>query len=75
MTTLDQIREAAERSAIESALLRHNHRLSKVAAALGISRATLYRMMIAFGMNAPDTAPDDENDGEVAVELNREPSV
>src|SRR5579864_212589 len=75
MTTLDQIREAAERSAIESALLRHNHRLSKVAAALGISRATLYRMMIAYGMNAPDPAADDENEGEMVGELNREASV
>lgn len=75
MTTLDQIREAAERSAIESALLRHNHRLSKAAASLGISRTTLYRMMIAYGMNAPDTAADDENEGEIVGELNREASV
>jgi DNA-binding NtrC family response regulator len=75
MTTLDQIREAAERSAIESALLRHNHRLGKAAAALGISRVTLHRMMIAYGIDAADAAADDENDADITVELNREASI
>jgi DNA-binding NtrC family response regulator len=61
-TTLDQIRETAERRAIESALLRHDHRLGKAAAALGISRVTLYRMMIAYGMNAANAVADDEDE-------------
>jgi len=71
LTTLDQIRETAERSAIETALLRHNHKLGKAAAALGISRVTLYRTMVAYGMRDVNTVADDEDDGEADRQLNR----
>jgi DNA-binding NtrC family response regulator len=69
--TLAQAREAAERRAIEAALLRHRHRLNEAAADLGISRVTLYRLMGAHGLrdektifggeaeNQPAHRPDD----------------
>ncbi|SOE59647.1 sigma54 specific transcriptional regulator, Fis family [Burkholderia sp. OK233] len=61
--TLDSIREQAERSAIETALLSHDYRLGETATALGISRCTLYRRMVAYGMHvAEDTAADDTNE-------------
>ncbi|WP_408499768.1 sigma-54 dependent transcriptional regulator [Paraburkholderia sediminicola] len=47
---LSQVREAAEKQAIEAALLRHGHRLNESAMALGISRVTLYRMMCAHDL-------------------------
>ncbi|CAE6867064.1 Anaerobic nitric oxide reductase transcription regulator NorR [Paraburkholderia nemoris] len=47
---LSQIRETAEKHAIEAALLRHGHRLNETATALGISRVTLYRMMCAHDL-------------------------
>jgi len=50
--TLVDAREAAERHAIESALLRHRNRLNLVAQELGISRATLYRLMQTHGLSA-----------------------
>jgi len=31
-------------------LLRHRHRLAEAAAELGISRVTLYRLMVAHGL-------------------------
>ncbi|WP_220444941.1 sigma-54 dependent transcriptional regulator [Paraburkholderia sp. DHOC27] len=43
--SLSQAREAAEKRAIEAALLRHRHRLTEAAADLGISRVTLHRLM------------------------------
>ncbi|ALK29732.1 sigma-54 dependent transcriptional regulator [Burkholderia plantarii] len=43
-------REAAERRAIEVALLRHRGRLAEAACELGVSRVTLYRLMLAHGM-------------------------
>jgi DNA-binding NtrC family response regulator len=43
--TLAEIRSKAEKDAIEHALQRHGHKLSEAAAELGISRATLYRLM------------------------------
>jgi DNA-binding NtrC family response regulator len=49
-TTLAVARDAAEKRAIELALLRHRHKLSEAAADLGISRVTLYRMMVAHGL-------------------------
>jgi DNA-binding NtrC family response regulator len=58
--TLAQVREAAEKHAIEAALLRHRHRLNEAAADLGISRVTLYRLMGAHGLreiNAPGGKP------------------
>jgi DNA-binding NtrC family response regulator len=50
--TLAQAREAAERQAIEVALLRHRGRLGEAADELGISRVTLYRMLTAYGLRA-----------------------
>ncbi|WP_415117723.1 sigma 54-interacting transcriptional regulator [Paraburkholderia sp.] len=49
-TTLAQARESAERQAIELALLRHRGRPSDAARELGVSRATLYRLIAAHGM-------------------------
>ncbi|RKP52013.1 sigma-54 dependent transcriptional regulator [Trinickia fusca] len=48
--SLAQAREAAERQAIELALLRHRGRLGDAASDLGISRVTLYRLLSAHGM-------------------------
>lgn len=48
--TLDEVRGAAERLAIEQALVRHQQRLSDTAKELGISRVTLYRLMRGHGM-------------------------
>jgi DNA-binding NtrC family response regulator len=48
--TLSQARDVAEKRAIESALLRHRHRLNEAAVDLGISRVTLYRLMCAHGL-------------------------
>ncbi|MGF6572599.1 sigma54 specific transcriptional regulator, Fis family [Paraburkholderia fungorum] len=45
--TLAEIRSKAEKDAIENALQRHGYKLSEAAAELGISRATLYRLMHA----------------------------
>lgn len=53
--TLDEIRAEAEKSAIEQALLRHCHRLTDVAAELGISRITLYRLMCRYGMRGDES--------------------
>jgi DNA-binding NtrC family response regulator len=49
-TTLAAARDAAEKRAIELTLLRHRHKLSEAAAELGISRVTLYRLMVAHGL-------------------------
>ena len=49
-TTLAAARDAAEKRAIELMLLRHRHKLSEAAAELGISRVTLYRLMVAHGL-------------------------
>jgi len=56
--SLAQAREAAEKRAIESALLRHRHRLNEAAADLGISRVTLYRLMGAHGLREPNGQDD-----------------
>ena len=45
--TLAEVRSRAEKDAIEHALQRHGYKLSEAAAELGISRATLYRLMHA----------------------------
>ncbi|SAK45848.1 sigma-54 interacting regulatory protein [Caballeronia pedi] len=55
--TLAQAREAAERQAIEVALLRHRGRLGEAADELGISRVTLYRMLTAYGLRAKTDRP------------------
>ena len=49
-TSLARAREAAERQAIELALLRHRGRLGDAAQELGISRVTLYRLLTAHGL-------------------------
>ena len=56
--SLAQAREAAEKRAIEVALLRHRHRLNEAATDLGISRVTLYRLMGTHGLR--DTSSDDK---------------
>lgn len=53
--TLEEIRAEAERTAIEQALLRHCHRLTDVAAELGISRITLYRLMCRYGLRGDES--------------------
>ncbi|GAB3628216.1 Fis family transcriptional regulator [Pandoraea terrae] len=53
--TLEEIRTEAERQAIEQALLRHCHRLTDVAAELGISRITLYRLMCRYGLRGEES--------------------
>jgi len=45
--TLAEIRSQAERMAVEQALQRHGQNLSEAAAELGVSRATLYRLIQA----------------------------
>ncbi len=58
--TLAQVREAAEKRAIEAALLRRRNRVGEAAEALGVSRITLYRLMNAYGMRpAAEDAPHD----------------
>ena len=55
--SLAQAREAAERHAIEVALLRHRGRLGDAALDLGISRVTLYRLLGAHGMRHMEGGP------------------
>jgi len=50
MSTLAEARDHAERRAIEQALARHRFRLSAAAQELEVSRATLYRLMLAHGL-------------------------
>ncbi|WP_454734939.1 sigma 54-interacting transcriptional regulator [Cupriavidus necator] len=50
--TLAAIREAAEQHAIVEALQRHHERLIDVAAELGISRVTLFRLMRDYKLQA-----------------------
>nr|WP_322081314.1 sigma-54 dependent transcriptional regulator [Burkholderia sp. BCC1972] len=49
--TLAETRRQAERRAIEETLMRNRHQHADAAAELGISRATLYRLMIALGLH------------------------
>jgi DNA-binding NtrC family response regulator len=56
--TLAQAREAAEKRAIEAALLRHRHRLNEAAADLNISRVTLYRLMGQHGLRELSCSDD-----------------
>ena len=56
--TLTQAREAAEKRAIEAALLRHRHRLNEAAADLNISRVTLYRLMGQHGLRELSAADE-----------------
>jgi DNA-binding NtrC family response regulator len=58
--TLAHAREAAERQAIELALLRHRGRPGDAARELSISRATLYRLLTAHGMRYGDESETGE---------------
>nr|WP_256979081.1 sigma-54 dependent transcriptional regulator [Burkholderia sp. AU33423] len=49
--SLADVRRQAERRMLVDALMRHPHRHADVAAELGISRATLYRLMIAHDLH------------------------
>lgn len=51
MLTLDEVREAAEREAIQTALRRTHKNVSKAAQELGVSRVTLYRLMEKCGLH------------------------
>jgi DNA-binding NtrC family response regulator len=51
-------REAAERQAIEVALLRHRGRLGDTARELGISRVTLYRLLNIYAMRSVPVTPE-----------------
>lgn len=53
--TLAEIRCDAERAAVRDALTRHAYSLSSAAVELGISRATLYRLLNSIGLR--DEAP------------------
>ncbi|MGF6772475.1 DNA-binding NtrC family response regulator [Paraburkholderia sp. GAS199] len=57
--SLSQAREAAEKRAIEAALLRHRHRLNEAAVDLNISRVTLYRLMGQHGLREISAADND----------------
>ena len=50
--TLEQSRHENEREALVRALARNGHRLSATAGDLGISRVTLYRLMLRHGLRA-----------------------
>lgn len=50
--TLAEIRCEAERAAVREALSRHAYSLSSAAAELGISRATLYRLLNSIGLRS-----------------------
>jgi len=54
--TLREIRDAAERSAILSALRRHQWRIAPAAEELGVSRPTLYELMNRLGIQRPPSA-------------------
>jgi DNA-binding NtrC family response regulator len=71
--TLAEIRSKAEKDAIEQALQRHGYKLSEAAADLGVSRATLYRLIHANRINqegaagrasADAGAPQDDEESE-----------
>ncbi|RKP59082.1 sigma-54-dependent transcriptional regulator [Pararobbsia silviterrae] len=50
--TLAEIRNRAEREAVASALKRNGYNLSEAANELGVSRATLYRLIAATGLQS-----------------------
>ena len=52
--TLDDVRDAATREAIEHALQRNRGRLVNTARELGVSRVTLYRLMGRHGLRVSD---------------------
>jgi DNA-binding NtrC family response regulator len=50
--TLAEIRSEAERAAVREALARHAYSLSSAAIELGVSRATLYRLLNSIGLRS-----------------------
>jgi DNA-binding NtrC family response regulator len=66
--TLAEIRSKAEKDAIEQALQRHGNKLSEAAADLGVSRATLYRLMhanrIGHGAASASEVPGSQGGGD-----------
>jgi DNA-binding NtrC family response regulator len=66
--SLSQAREAAEKRAIEAALLRHRHRLNEAAADLNISRVTLYRLMGQHGLRELSAADEKASVGSFAAD-------
>jgi DNA-binding NtrC family response regulator len=56
--SLARAREAAERQAIEKALLRHRGRLADAAQELGISRVTLYRLLTTHALRGTAAPPE-----------------
>jgi DNA-binding NtrC family response regulator len=57
--TLAEIRSEAERVAVQQALTRHAYSLSSAAAELGVSRATLYRLLNTIGLRTEAKAMKD----------------
>ncbi len=55
--TLAEIRCEAERAAVRDALARHAYSLSNAATELGISRATLYRLLNSSGLRDESPSP------------------
>ncbi len=53
VTSLDQARKRAERTAIAASLQRHNQNVKKTAETLKISRPTLYRLMEEHNIRGP----------------------
>jgi DNA-binding NtrC family response regulator len=60
--SLARAREAAERQAIELALLRHRGRLGDAAKDLGISRVTLYRLLNTHALRVATALPEEVMD-------------
>ncbi|MEJ8797880.1 sigma-54 dependent transcriptional regulator [Trinickia caryophylli] len=67
--TLAEAREAAEKAAIERALLRHLDRINDVAAELGVSRSTLYRLMVRYGLREAAVDERPATDGQAQLPL------
>jgi DNA-binding NtrC family response regulator len=63
VATLAEIRSKAEKDAIEQALQRHGYKLTDAAADLGVSRATLYRLMHANRIEHGAAGSHGGNDG------------
>ena len=64
--SLAQVRQAAERHAIELALRRHRGRLNDTARELEISRVTLYRLLTTLGLRTRATESDKSEQERVA---------
>jgi DNA-binding NtrC family response regulator len=55
--TLEDVRNAATRQALAAALERNRGRMVDTAQELGISRVTLYRLLLRYGLRADEEAP------------------